>query len=262
MSTSTIRFEDGAGYEQFMGQWSRLVGESFLDWLAPKPGLRWLDVGCGNGAFTELIVQRCAPAAVHGVDPAEAQVAFARQRLPPAAAQFTQGDAMALTFPDDSFDAAVMPLVIFFVPEPARGVSEMVRVVRPGGSVSAYSWDLGGGGFPYEALKVALEGMGIFVPQPPSAEAARTDNMRSLWQRAGIEAIETREFSVERTFDGFDAYWETVRKGPAVGGSLGAMTAQDTARLQQHMRAILTPDARGKITCRGRANAVRGTLPK
>jgi ubiquinone/menaquinone biosynthesis C-methylase UbiE len=78
MAKSEIRFDDGAAYEQGMGRWSRLVGEIFVDWLAPQAGLRWIDVGCGNGAFTELLVQRCAPAEVHGIDPSEAQLAFAR----------------------------------------------------------------------------------------------------------------------------------------------------------------------------------------
>ena len=63
-----------------MGTWSRLAGEIFLDWLAPRPGLRWIDIGCGNGAFTELLVERCAPAEVQGIDPSEAQLAFARTR--------------------------------------------------------------------------------------------------------------------------------------------------------------------------------------
>ena len=71
MGTDQIRFDDGAAYERYMGEWSRLAGETFLDWLAPKPGLRWLDVGCGNGAFTEMLVGRCAPASVQGVDPSE-----------------------------------------------------------------------------------------------------------------------------------------------------------------------------------------------
>src|SRR5262245_47724696 len=78
MSKPTIRFDDGAGYERMMGTWSRLVGEKFLQWLAPSPGWRWIDVGCGNGAFTELLVERCAPAEIAGVDPSEAQLAFAR----------------------------------------------------------------------------------------------------------------------------------------------------------------------------------------
>jgi len=60
MAGAEIRFEDGAAYERMMGVWSRLAGEIFLDWLAPPAGLRWIDVGCGSGAFSELIVERAA----------------------------------------------------------------------------------------------------------------------------------------------------------------------------------------------------------
>jgi ubiquinone/menaquinone biosynthesis C-methylase UbiE len=128
MAEHQIRFEDGAVYERNMGTWSRLAGEVFLDWLAPRPGLRWIDIGCGSGAFTELLIDRCAPAEVYGIDPSEGQLAFARARPAAQIAKFRHGDAMALPFPEDRFDAAVMALVIFFVPDPAKGVAEMVRV--------------------------------------------------------------------------------------------------------------------------------------
>jgi ubiquinone/menaquinone biosynthesis C-methylase UbiE len=137
MAVSEIRFDDGASYERYMGVWSRLVGETFLSWLAPSPGLRWIDIGCGNGAFTEQIVERCAPAEVQGVDPSEAQLVFARSRPGARLAEFRQGDAIALPFADGRFDAAAMTLVIFFVPEPAKGVAEMARVVHAGGLVAA-----------------------------------------------------------------------------------------------------------------------------
>ncbi len=94
MTQQPIRFTDGAAYERGMGPWSQLVGEVFLDWLAPQPGLRWIDIGCGNGAFTELLVQRCAPAEIHGIDPSEGQLAFARTRPGTPDAVFLQGDAM------------------------------------------------------------------------------------------------------------------------------------------------------------------------
>src|ERR1700730_899617 len=80
MPTDQIRFDDGAAYERYMGKWSQLAGEIFLDWLAPKSGLRWLDVGCGNGAFTEMLVERCAPVSVLGIDPSEGRLAVNRQR--------------------------------------------------------------------------------------------------------------------------------------------------------------------------------------
>ena len=63
-----------------MAVWSRLAGQVFLDWLSPATGQRWIDVGCGNGAFTELLIQRCEPREAQGIDPSEAQLTFARKR--------------------------------------------------------------------------------------------------------------------------------------------------------------------------------------
>jgi ubiquinone/menaquinone biosynthesis C-methylase UbiE len=258
--TDEIRFEDGAGYEQYMGRWSQLTGEAFLDWLAPAPGLRWLDVGCGNGAFTEMIVERCAPRSVQGIDPSEAQLAFARTRPAARIAEFRQGDAMAPPFADDSFDAAVMPLVIFFVPEPAQGVAEMARVVAAGGAVAAYAWDLDGGGFPYEAVRGEMRAMGLPVPEPPRPEASRIEVLQTLWNGAGLEAIETRAITVQRTWADFDDYWATVLMAPSVGGRLRAMAGEERATLQDRVRARLPADSAGRITCEGRANAVKGRV--
>jgi SAM-dependent methyltransferase len=260
--TNQIRFDNGAAYERYMGKWSQLAGETFLDWLAPQSGLRWLDVGCGNGAFTEMLVERCAPLAVQGIDPSEKQLAYARTRPAARLAQFRQADAMAQPFPDDAFDAAVMPLVIFFVPDPARGVAEMARVVCSGGTVAAYAWDMVGGGFPYQALQSEMRGLGMSVPVPPSPDASRMDAMLELWAGAGLDAIETREITVQRTFADFDDYWTTIFGGPSVGPTLAAMAADDLAVLNARMRARLPADAAGRITYSARANAVKGRVPK
>ena len=260
MANAQFRFDDGLGYEQYMGKWSRLVAQAFLEWLAPAPGLHWLDVGCGNGAFTESILEHCAPAAVDGIDPSEEQLAFARTRLASRAATFRRADAMALPFADHAVDIAVMPLVIFFVPEPAKGVAEMVRVVRPGGVTAAYAWDLDGGGFPYKALQEEMQALGIPVPVPSSPEASRLEVLRDLWTAAGLEGVETEAFTVERTFDDFDDYCTTVLKGPSVGRQLRALPPQDLAVLQEPVRARLPIGADGRITCRARAHAVKGRV--
>lgn len=261
MSDAQIRFDDGATYERYMGRWSQLAGDVFLDWLAPRPGLHWLDVGCGNGAFTEMLFERCAPAAIDGVDPSEAQLAFARTRPAARLARFHAGDAMALPFPDDAFDVAVMPLVIFFVPDPARGVAEMARVVRAGGTVAAYGWDLTEGGFPYTALQQEMRALGVAPGMPPSPHAARIDVLQELWAGAGLEAIETREIAVERTFADFADWWTTVLTGPSVSAKLAAMAPDALATLEQRMRALHPADAAGRITYGARANAVRGRVP-
>lgn len=262
MKTNSIRFNDGAAYERYMGKWSRLVGETFLDWLDPELGLRWLDVGCGNGVFSEMLIERCDPASVHGIDPSVEQLAYARTRPALCAAQFHQGDAMTLPYPGDTFDVAVMPLVIFFVPDPAKGVAEMERVVCPGGVVAAYAWDMAGGGFPYEALLAEIRGLGITVPTPPSPNASRIDVMRDLWAGAGLDAIETREITVRRTFADFDDFWATALGAPNIGPTLATMADEDLAVLKARVHTRLPAEDSGRITYSACANAVKGCVPR
>jgi ubiquinone/menaquinone biosynthesis C-methylase UbiE len=71
MTSELIRFTNGAAYDRFMGVWSRLAGQDFLDWIAPEHGQRWLDGGCGNGAFTQLIAAQSEPLTLVGIDPSE-----------------------------------------------------------------------------------------------------------------------------------------------------------------------------------------------
>lgn len=66
---------DGAAYEKRHGQWSRAVGHEFVKWLAQPHGQRWLDVGCGTGAATEMVLAEAAPSAVAGIDASESQIA-------------------------------------------------------------------------------------------------------------------------------------------------------------------------------------------
>jgi ubiquinone/menaquinone biosynthesis C-methylase UbiE len=255
-----LRFDDGAAYERMMGIWSRIVGETFLAWLAPKPGLSWVDVGCGNGAFTEEIVQRCAPREVRGVDPSEGQLAFARTRPGAHRAQFQQGDAMKLPFQDKNFDIAVMALVLFFVPEPAAGVAEMARVVKPGGTVAAYAWDMLGGGFPQETVFAELRAMGRTVAGPPHPEASQASTMQQLWKAAGLVDVETRVIEADRSYKDFEEYWSTLKGSPSVDVSTAKMTRAQVEELKERVRRRLPLAGDGSLTLRAWANAVKGRV--
>ena len=262
MVQSPIRYDDGAAYERMMGAWSRIAGEIFLEWLAPAPSLRWIDIGCGSGAFTELLVERCAPAEVQEIDPSEAQLSFARARPAGRIAKFHRGDALALPFGENSFDAAVMALVIFFVRDPTKGVAEMARVVRPGGTVATYVWDMMGGGHPLEPMHTEMHAMRFTATRPPRSDVYGVEALRSLWIEAGLDAVEWREITVQRTFVDFEDFWTTSMMAATVSQAIAAMAPGDAELLKMRMRARLPADVAGRITHGARANAIRGCVPK
>jgi ubiquinone/menaquinone biosynthesis C-methylase UbiE len=262
MQDQDFRFDDGAAYERMMGDWSRRVGEIFLDWLSLPAGLRWLDIGCGNGAFTEVVVDRCTPAEVHGIDPSEGQLVFARARPAARMAEFLRGDAMALPFPADRFDAAIMALVVFFLPDPAKGVSEMRRVICPGGTVAAYAWDLLGGGLPLEPIHAAMRAMGFALQSPSSCSASQVAALQELWNEARFEELETREITVQRCFASFEEYWTTSTTGTNLGRIVAAISPSDLTSLKARVQDRLPADATGRITCLARANAIKGRRSK
>ena len=262
MNGKEIRFDDGEAYERFMGKWSRPVGEVFLDWIGQPSGLRWVDVGCGNGAFTELLFDRTGPAHVDGIDPSPGQLAYARTRLQGRSTSLHLGSATQLPFADAAFDAAVMALVIFFVPEPEKGVAEMVRVTKPGGTVAAYAWDIPGGGFPTEPMTEALRAFGIEPLRPPRADVSTRPALQALWADAGLDAVATRSIEVERDFDGFDDWWSSCRGASSLAASLDRLTSADTERLKDAVRDRLPAEPDGRIRCRARANAVTGLKPR
>jgi SAM-dependent methyltransferase len=168
---------------------------------------------------------------------------------------------MALPFPDDRFDAAVMALVIFFVPDPAKGVAEMARVVRPGGTVAAYAWDILGGGFPFAPVQAELRTRGVMPPLPPSVEASRIAALHELWSGAGLEAIETREITVQRSFADFDEYWAITSVASSVRPVVAMMTPDEIEQLKAGLRTRVDQDAAGRITYGARANAIKGRVP-
>jgi ubiquinone/menaquinone biosynthesis C-methylase UbiE len=259
MNETPIRFDDGAGYERLMGVWSRLAGAIFLDWVRAPQSLRWLDIGCGNGAFTELIVERCAPAAVTGIEPSEAQLQFARTRPGTQHVTYVQGGATELPFQDGTFDVGVMALVLFFVPDPEKGVAEMARVTRPGGMACAYNWDFPGGGFPFAPLGRVMKEMGFPPPLPPSVDTSRAERMRELWEGAGFTGVQTRSIEVQRTFASFEELWEICQLSPSAGNIIRAQGGDMQAQLKERLRAASPADAQGRITWTGKANAVKGT---
>lgn len=262
MSAAVNLFTDGKAYERLMGRWSQIAGAAFLDWLDPPQGLDWIDVGCGNGAFTEVLIARTAPHVITGIDPSDGQISYARTRPGAKRAAFRVADAHDLPFADNSFDAASMALVITFLSDPGKAAREMARVVKPGGRVATYMWDFPGGGFPIRPLAAAMKSLGLAEPVRPNVEASRRDAMQAFWRDAGLQAVETTVIRIRVAFADFDDFWEssTAPVGPS-GKTFTQMTPATRAQLKARLREHLPIADDGSIAYEAFANAVKGRVP-
>src|SRR5512134_1976222 len=143
-TASKDSWASGSAYENFMGRWSRLIASAFLKWLAPRPGLDWLEIGCGTGALSEIILADGSPASVFAVDPSAEFIEFAKHKLPDARIIFQVGDAINLPPFPHLMDLAVSGLALNFIAEPAIALRAMSRALQPDGALAFYVWDYGG----------------------------------------------------------------------------------------------------------------------
>lgn len=252
----------GAAYESYVGRWSRLVAREFLAWLAVPSGSRWLDVGCGAGALSATILAVAQPAAVTGVDASEGFVAYAREQIPDGRAEFRQGNAEALPFGRASFDAAVSGLVLNFLPRPGRGLDEMARVTRPGGTVAAYVWDYAG---EMQLMRHFWDAAAQLDPAAVELDEGRrfpicsSEALERLFTAAGLEDVAVRAIDVPSVFRDFDDYWSPFLggQGPAPSYAM-SLTEERRAALRDCIRASLPKADDGSIRLVARAWAAQG----
>jgi SAM-dependent methyltransferase len=225
-------------------------------------GCRWLDVGCGTGALAETILALAAPREVVGIDPSPAYVAFARDRVNDPRVRFEVGDAQAIREVSATFDAVVSGLVLNFVPEPNRAVSEMVRVARPGGVVAAYVWDYAQG---MQLMRYFWDAAGALDPRAKDLDEGRRfplckpEPLTDLFQTAGLEEVEVRAIDVPTVFRDFDDYWSPFLGGQAPAPGYAMSLSEDRrAALREQIRASLPTNSRGQHHLIARAWAVRG----
>jgi ubiquinone/menaquinone biosynthesis C-methylase UbiE len=259
VTTSAI-WQSGAGYEGYVGRWSRLVASEFIDRLAVPSGSRWVDVGCGTGAVTETILARAAPASVVGVDPSEAFVAYARERVTDPRATFSIGDGAALPLADDVADASVSGLVLNFVLDPVAMLGEMRRVTRWGGRVGVYVWDYA------EGMAIMRHFWDAAIEQDPAVrdkaeslqfEICRPEPLSEAFTKAGLQDVDVQPIDVPTVFRDFDDYWQPflMATAPAPRHAM-SLSEADREDLRRRLQARLPADRDGSIHLVARAWAV------
>jgi len=258
-------FAVSAGYERFMGRWSRLLAPDYIAFAGIKNGDRVLDVGTGTGSLATTLEATMPESEIVGIDPSDGFIAYAQKNAKSTRAHFEVGNAQALKFNDGSFDDTLALLVINFVPDQGKAVAEMRRVTRPQGIVSACVWDYDRG---MQMLRFFWDEAVAFDPaiEPKDERHMKLSHqgeLGDLWRQAGLINIKEEPLTIDQAYSSFNDYWEPFTKGAGPGGAYVVSLSQERReQLEARIRKRLLGDRDdGPFKLTATAWCVRGQVP-
>jgi SAM-dependent methyltransferase len=226
-------------YGRFVGRYAPSLAASLIGAVDLQSDARVLDVGCGPGGLATALAEVVGQENVAAVDPSQPFVSVCRARLPTADVRVAAAEK--LPFEDNSFDAAFAQLVVNFMTNPVQGVGEMKRVVKPGGTVAACTWDYQDG---MTMIRAYWDSAHEVVPdeaaefdEGKTMRYATLEELTGLWETVDLEAVEGGELSVTVAYEDFDDLWAPFPTGI---GPAGAFCASLDPQQQQALRAALS----------------------
>ena len=250
-------------YDRFVGRYGRSLAHALIERVRLPPASRVLDVGCGPGQLTAVLAEAVGEANVSAVDPSESFAAACRARIP--GSDVRVASAEELPFGENSFDATLSQLVLNFIPDPAAGLREMMRVTRPGGTVAACVWDYAGEMTMLRAFwDAAIEvdaGRAEALDEGRRMRNCDPDSLGGLWAEAGLEHVTTDAIIASAAYGSFDELWEPFTAGVGPAGAYCASVSEqqrDAIKTSFHAR-LGSPEAGFELSAR--AWMASGTVP-
>ena len=257
-------WQSGIAYERFMGRWSALIAQKFLNWLAIPPACSWLDVGCGTGSLTRLILATQQPKEIISIDSSSDFISHAQRSITTPLVHFKVGLAQSLELDSNSIDVVVSGLVLNFVPQPEAAILEMLRVTKPGGKIGIFLWDYAHGmqmlRYFWDAA-VELDNKANEFDEGIRFPLCQEGQLESLIRKVGLKQVEATSIEVKTVFQNFDDYWQPFlgNVGPAPGYTI-SLNQKDRQKLEDKLRKSLPIDNNGSISIMAKAWAVKGAV--
>lgn len=235
MAELSYRDEAAAGYDRAFAHVSAHFVLPLLKAAHVAPGMRVLDIAAGTGLVAEAALAAVGMSGrVTAADISPAMLGRARERLGgvPNASVVVE-DGQALSFPDESFDTVLCGLGLMFFPDPARGLSEFRRVLRPGGHAAvSVTTSIEGAYNGLISLAIARRAPSLMDEASVrrfafGADAAR---LRSLFEDAAFHDVKIETVAYRVPHPSFDAYFEPFAQGGASSGQAFAALPEETRR--------------------------------
>jgi len=215
--TAILAERYSARAEAYDALWSPVIrptGERLLGHLPLAQARNIVDVGTGSGALLPLIQGASPSAIVLGVDNSEGMLRLAKDKHRGPLALM---DVQKLELDDDHFDVAVVAFVLFHLPRPERCLSEVYRVLRPGGVVGTVTWGVEHIP-PAEAIwDEELDASGATVLELPAANnrgcCDTREKVAALLGRAGFGSTRTWIESLHHQWRPEDFFEYQLRSG-------------------------------------------------
>jgi SAM-dependent methyltransferase len=264
--------EVASGWERrdaWVSAGARPVTERLLERLDPQPGWKVLEIGGGLGEVGRRVAELVGP---HGhvliSDQSDGMVEAARRRSEGLANVSLQVvDAQAMPFESERYDGAVSRFSYMLMPDPAAGLAETRRVLRPGGRLAFAVWTAAAENPWGSAVGRTMVALGHAEPPAPDAPGpfrlGDPDRLRALVAGAGFSEPELDPVDIAMRYASVDEYWEVTQDlAMSLRDALARLDAAAAAELRARVRELLVPyEGPDELAIPGRAWVVSAGRP-
>jgi SAM-dependent methyltransferase len=261
LNRSKESWDNTQGYEMYVGRWSRLLSLDFVNWLKAHTAQKWMELGCGTGALTQAITEKCAPSYLLAMDKSKTYLTKAKENVTHDSVSFLRADLDSF-LSEEEFDHVTSGLVLNFLPHMEKTLRSLTGNLKKGGQMSAFVWDYGGHYQPMRHFWDAAKDVNAIAKDFDTGikfEICRKDKLINLFESLGLTNVAFTNLERIATFQNFDDYWLPIASAQgSVTEFISMLTEKEKDNLKETIRSRLPFALSGEIKLIINALAIKG----